>query len=140
MDSLYLDYGWWVKLKWVGESVVQLAKGLEGTYVALGLGLMLVSSKFSDSVWVSLLLLVSGVVFVGAGIGKLIGTGGTEVIEVNAKIGVVFGFPWLIAGVVVSISRFVRELYLSTFDGDDGANLAKLYKKEGLLYPSLKSD
>jgi len=87
----------------IWKSIVRLADDLDITYVVFGLGLMLVSSKFSSSAWASLLLLVSGVVFAGAGVGKLLGTAGSKVLKANAKIGVVLGFLFLIAGLVVSI-------------------------------------
>ena len=87
----------------IWKSIVHWAEDLDITYVAFGLGLMLVSSKFSSSIWATLLLLVSGVVFAGAGIGKLLGTSGSELIKKNAKVGIIVGFLFLIAGVIVGI-------------------------------------
>jgi hypothetical protein len=87
----------------IWKSIVRCADDLDLTYVAFGLGLILISREFSSITWASLSLLLSGVVFAGAGIGKLIGTGGAEVLKANAKIGIVIGFLFLIAGGVVCI-------------------------------------
>lgn len=84
-------------------SIVSWAKGLDIAYIAFGLGLILASSKFSDNGWAVILLLFSGVLFAGAGIGKLIGTGISDVIKTNAKVGIVSGFVCLIIGVVIFI-------------------------------------
>jgi len=92
-----------ISSKRIWKSIVRSAKSLDITYVAFGLGLMLTSTKFSSSAWAVLLLLVSGVVFSGLGIGKLIGTGVSDVIKVNAKVGIALGFLFLIVGVVVLI-------------------------------------
>ena len=88
------------------KSLVRWSDDMDITYVVFGLGLMLVSSEFSNIVWATLLLLVSGAVFAGAGIGKLIGTGFSEVLKTNAKIGIIFGFICLVAGVVVCITTW----------------------------------
>ncbi len=87
----------------IWKSFVRWADDLDLIYVAFGLGLMLISSKFSSITWASLLLLVAGAFFAGAGIGKLIGEGGAEVIRRNAKIGIVTGVLFIIVGVVVCI-------------------------------------
>ncbi len=84
---------WWKK-------IVQQAEGLNINYVAFGVGLMLVSKEFSNIVWVSLLLLVSGVLFASVGISKLIGKGGSELIKSNAIIGIIVGFIILIVGII----------------------------------------
>ena len=87
----------------IWKSIVHWAESLNMTYVAFGLGLMLVSSKFSNITWARLLLLVSGVVFAGAGIGKLIGKSGSELVKLDAKIAGIIGFIFIIAGVVVGV-------------------------------------
>jgi divalent metal cation (Fe/Co/Zn/Cd) transporter len=87
--------------KW--KSIVRWADDLDITYVAFGLGLILVSSKFSSNAWSFLLLAGSGVIFAGAGISKLIGTGFSDVIKKNAIIGIIIGFFVFIAGVVMLI-------------------------------------
>lgn len=82
-------------------SIVKLAESLDVTYIAFGLGLILASSRFSDNVWATILLLLAGGLFAGAGIGKLIGTGIVDIIETNARVGIVSGFIYLAIGAAV---------------------------------------
>lgn len=92
-----------VSAKQAWKSIVRWADDLDLTYVAFGLGLILISSKFSSITWVYLLMLVAGALFAAAGIGKLIGVGGAEVIRRNAKIGIIVGAIFIIASAVVCV-------------------------------------
>ena len=95
-----------ISSKPIWKSIVRWAEDLDITYVVFGVGLMLVSSAFSSSTWAFLLLLVAGVVFASAGIVKLVGTGFSKVLKTNAKVGIVLGFLYLIAGVVLCIATW----------------------------------
>jgi len=89
------------KPKW--QKIVHWAEDLDITYIAFGLGLLLDSSKFSSNTWAVLLLALSGTIFAGVGISKLIGTGFSEVIKTNTRVGILLGFLFLAAGVVILI-------------------------------------
>ncbi len=89
---------WW-------KIIVGLVEGLDLTYIAFGLGLMLASSEFVSSGWgwPGFTLLVAGTPFAGAGIGRLIGKGTKDILKANAKIGIVIGFLMLITSAVLCI-------------------------------------
>ena len=134
------------------KSFVRWADDLDLTYVAFGLGLMLISSKFSSITWVYLLLLVSGALFAAAGIGKLIGVSGAEAIKKNAKSGIVIGVVFVIIGAVVCILTWnaiaedpLYNIPIPLFLVGVGsifiwAAWRKLHKKRGVKNPPQKSD
>jgi hypothetical protein len=86
---------WKSFIHWVEE-------GLDFTYLAFGLGLILIGIKILGSGWslIGFLLFVAGVLFTGLAIGQFIGEGFSRTLKTNATIVIIIGFVCLIAGIV----------------------------------------
>ncbi len=83
------------------------------TYIAFGIGLTLMGSKFLSSgwSWASFLLFVAGILFTSYAIGDFIGKGFAKSLKTDARIGIIFGILCLIGGVVwfVMTWNYIKE-------------------------------
>jgi hypothetical protein len=88
------------------KSIVSSADQFDLTYAAFGIGMIAFSFKFTNNGWIFVPLFAAGGLFTGFGSGELIGTGFSGLIKSNAKISIILGFLFLVAGVAWLIVRW----------------------------------